>query len=557
MSVVLERRQRALGANARLGARTAVELTRPYWAQKRPSCNNACPNANDMRACLTTIAQHKSLGLTPEAAMEKAWDTLTGTNPFPSVCGRVCPAMCRAECNRKERDEAVNIPAIERAIGDYGIENGLRHKRLTEECYTEKVAVIGSGPSGLSCAFQMARRGYLTTVFEASAKAGGMLRYGVPDYRLPPGPLDAEIEAILNLGVEMRYNTRVGVEVSLEELQREYRAVYVAIGAGVGTRLNIAGEGMPNVLTGAAFLNGVNSGQKIDVGHRVVVIGGGNSAIDAARVARRLRADVTVYYRRTRQEMPAIAEGIAEAEEEGIHFEHLTAPIEILHNGARATGVRLIRTKLVEADASGRARPEPIRGSEHEAQADTVISAIGQQPDFAGLEQLRNKEGWISVDRKSQSALPGVFAGGDVTNRLGLVVEAIALGRRAAQSIDDYLRQLETKEAKPAPVIRPAKMKLGYYQALPQNTEPMLSAGERANNFDVVTQPLESPRVVDEAKRCMSCGLCFGCDMCFRSCPYRAIARAPKGGIKYQFGSYCVGCGICAEACPCGFVDTM
>ncbi|MBI2954674.1 MAG: FAD-dependent oxidoreductase [Chloroflexi bacterium] len=555
--MVLERKKRAIGANSRLGGRTAVELARPYWAKKTPPCNNACPNANDMRACLTTIAQTGSSVGNREEAMEKAWYTLTDTNPFPSVCGRVCPAMCMAECNRKERDEAVNIPAIERAIGDYGISNDLRHQRMTEEAHTEKVAVIGSGPSGLSCAFQLARRGYSTTIFEASAKAGGMLRYGIPSYRLPPEPLDAEIEAILNLGIDIRYNTRVGVEVSLEELQREYGAVYVAVGGQVGTGLNIDGEDMSNVLTGAAFLKRLNSGEKIDVGDRVVVIGGGDSAIDSARVACRLGADVTVHYRRTRKEMPAVGEGIVEAEEEGIRFEFLTAPTEILHDGARATGVRFSRMKLGEADASGRARPEPIAGSEFDVQADTVISAIGQQPDFAGLEQLKNEEGWISADRKGQTALSGVFAGGDVTNKLGLVVEAIALGRRAARSIDAYLRQSEAKDARPPLVVRASRIKLGYHRALPQNREPRLAAGDRANNFSVIAQPLESPQVIGEANRCMSCGLCFSCDMCFRSCPYRAIKRAPKEGLRYSFDSYCVACGICAEACPSGFIDTM
>ncbi len=558
MAIVLKRKVRPVGTLAR-GRRGASEgsLLRPQYVKKTPPCAAACPNGNDMRGCLTSIAQSESAGRSYEQSLEKAWYIITNTNPFPSVCGRVCPHLCESECNRNERDAAVYISAVEQAIGDYGIAKDLPLKKIREESYPEKVAVIGSGPAGLSCAYQLARQGYSTTVFEAFDKAGGMLRWGIPDYRLPKETLDAEIRAIQDLGVDIQYNTRVGVDISLSELQKQYRAIYVAVGAHLGVELGIAGEAMPNVLSGAEFLHRVNSGERVNVGQKVLVIGGGNSAIDAARVARRLGADVTIQYRRTRKEMPAIEHEVVGAEEEGIHFDFLSTPVRILADGKKATGTTFTRMKLGEPDASGRARPIPVPGSEYDVAASTIIAAISQQPDFKGLEPLKNEQGWITADDSCQTSLSGVFAGGDVTNQLGLVTEAIALGRKAAESIDAYLRGTQLPKVEPAMVIKAANMKLEFYKTMPRNEVPAVAASERVNNFNPVTAPLAQSQVMDEASRCMSCGLCFSCDVCFSYCQDNAVKRSPEGAeLKYFFNlEYCTGCKKCSEECPCGFIE--
>ncbi|MFC2035543.1 NAD(P)-binding protein [Chloroflexota bacterium] len=558
MPVVKRKRKLGAGGGSRGGAKE-ISTLRPRWAPKIPPCKAACPNNNDVRFCLTTIAQSESSGLTYTESLEKAWDIITNTNPFPSTCGRVCPHMCQDDCNRNEKDGSVNFSAIERSIGDFGIKQGLSHKKIREESYLEKVAVIGSGPSGLSCAYQLARRGYPITVFEAFDKAGGMLRWGIPGYRLPKDILDGEIAAILNLGIEIKYNTRVGDKLSFDDLQKEYKAVYVAIGAHQGIKLGIPSEDAPNVFTGVDFLNKVNAGEKVDVGQKVAVIGGGNSTIDAARVSLRLGANVSILYRRTRKEMPAIEHEIVAAEEEGINFEFLTAPVEILKNGDKVTGVKCIRMELGEPDASGRPRPIPVEGSEFNVETDTLITAISQKPDFEGLERVKSEDGWISINEKNQTSLDGVFAGGDVTNRLGLVSEAIGLGRKAAESIDAYLRGVVPDEVIALPVIAASAVKPEYFETQPRHEEPSLGVSERVNNFTVITSALEETQIISETKRCFSCGQCFSCDACFSYCSEGAVKRTPEGAdLKYEFAlSLCTGCKKCAEECPCGFIDMV
>lgn len=547
---------RALASSGGSRSREQSPL-RPQHVEKKPPCRDTCPSGNRIREFVMTIAQAERLGKPLDQAFEEAWYIYTNTSPFPAVCGRVCPAPCETQCNRKELEGAVNINKIERAIGDYGVEKGLQLKVLSEQKRPEKVAVIGGGPSGLSAAYQLARRGYGVTVFESAPKAGGMLRYGIPGYRLPEGTLDAEIQKILDLGVELRCGVKAGKEIGLDELRQTYDGVYLALGAQQGVRLGVEGEEAANVFSGVDFLSRFHHGEKLDLGQDVVVVvvGGGDTAIDAARICRRLGANVTVLYRRTIEEMPAIREEVEEAMEEGIRIEFLAAPMGFKKEGDRVTAMRCIRMELGEPDASGRRRPVPIQGSEFEIPASAVISAISQVPDFGGFEALTDGKRWIDVDDQGATKIEGCWAGGDVTT-LDLVTTAIGHGRRAAEAIDRKLQGLPF-EPDMMPVIRTDKMRLDHYEMMERIKPPSRPVEERLASVDAeVNLGFDRESVIVQSRRCMSCGYCFDCEKCWLYCQDQAVDKPMEHGKLYKFKlENCTGCKKCAEECPCGFIE--
>jgi NADPH-dependent glutamate synthase beta subunit-like oxidoreductase/Pyruvate/2-oxoacid:ferredoxin oxidoreductase delta subunit len=533
---------------------------RPNWVEKMPPCTYMCPSAEDIRGYLTYIAQSDKYGRTYPQAFEAAWHLITNKNPFPAVMGRVCPHPCEGACNRGKLDTPVAINSMERWVGDYGIEKKLALKKVTDEKRAEKVAVVGGGPAGFSCAYQLARRGYAVTVFEGAAKVGGMLRYGIPSYRLPEEVIDAEFGKILDLGVELRTNVQVGRDVTLEELRSQYQAVYLAIGAQKGVNLGIPGEDAPNCFSGVDFLQRITVGEKIEVGDKVIVIGGGNTAIDAARTSRRLGAHVTLVYRRTRKEMPAIEHEIHEAEHEGVVYEFLSAPLAVVVENGRAVGVKCQRMELGEPDASGRRRPVPVAGSEYVIPATAVIAGISQVPVWAGLEAVRSEKGWIDVNAVHETALPGVFAGGDVTVGLGIATQAIGLGRQAADAIDRKLRNAEPAPPDSRTIIRADQIVgLQLNAKKPRNERVSLPVAERLAGFVEVEKTYAEHEAIDESKRCLSCGLCCDCDNCFMYCQDKAVDRLDKSlpiGQHYKvINEKCIGCKKCAEACLCGMID--
>ena len=539
------------------GAAREQSPLRPKHVPRMPPCRATCPSGNRIREFLTTLAQAEKLGKSLDAAYTEAWTIYTDTSPFPSVCGRVCPGLCERECNRRELEGAVSINKVERSIGDYGIEHGLKLRRLTDTARPERVAVVGAGPSGLTCAYQLARRGYGVTVFESADKPGGMLRWGIPGYRLPEPILDAEIQRILDLGVELKCGVKIGTDVSLAELQSSYAAVYVAIGAQQGVRLGVDGEEARNVFSGVDFLNRFHHGERLDLGQDVVVVvvGGGDTAIDAARICKRLGANVTILYRRTRAEMPAVAEEVDEALREGIRIEFLAAPLGFRKEGELVVAMRCIRMELGEPDASGRRRPVPIAGSEFEVAATAVISAVSQAPDFAGFESLIEGKNWIRVDSAGATSLPGVWAGGDVTS-LDLVTTAIGHGRRAAEAIDRRCTGAAAA-SNGLQIIKTDKMLLDHYARSERREPALLPTDQRFDGLEVeVNLGLTPADAVEESKRCMSCGYCFDCEKCWLYCQDSAIERPSARGALYGFKlQNCTGCAKCAEICPCGFIE--
>lgn len=568
-----KRRKHSASRYAAAGGTSGTEISplRPSYVEKLPPCAGNCPSGNDIRGWLKLIAEREKTGMSLEEACDRAWRLEVETNPFPAVMGRVCPHPCQDHCNRGEKDASVEINSVERFIGDWGLQRGLKLEKLEGAEGLEKVAVIGAGPSGLSVAYQLARRAYAVTVFEALPKAGGMLRYGIPVYRLPREILDGEIQRILDLGVELKCGTAVGRDISLDELRKGFSAIYLAIGAHKGRKMGIAGEDGPGVYAGTEFLNRANEGGELEVGEHVVIIGGGDTAVDAARVCKRLTADsaavskrmgaeVTILYRRTRTEMPAIEREIEEALEENIGLEYLAAPIKILRNAdGGVSGMLVQRMALGEPDESGRRRPEPIEGETFELECDTVIMAVSQQPDWESLGSDIPLEGsWLSSDEWGRTSVEGIWSGGDVLG-LGLATISIGQGRKAAESIDASLRGRDLPQEDLRPPIGPEKMKLDFYESRPAVERKLLSPEERlAHPFDEVDLGITQEQALVEATRCMSCGLCFACENCWMYCQNNCFKKLPEvtPGSYYQISlGTCDGCKKCWDECPCGYIE--
>lgn len=529
---------------------------RPLHVEKKPPCTNACPSGNQIREILTVISQSKDAERPYEESYKEAYRLFMETSPLLSVCGRVCPHPCENGCNRQYKDGSVAINNIERFIGDYAIENNLPIPGVSEEKQSEKVAVIGSGPAGLSCAYQLAKLGYQVDIYEAFSKSGGMLRYGIPDYRLPSDILDAEIGRILSLGININYNTVVGKDIEYSKLQEDYDAIFVGIGAHRGKLLGIPNEDAPNVWTGTEFLNKVNAGTKVEIGEKVLVIGGGDTAIDAARISRRLGAEVTLVYRRTRNEMPAIEEEIVGAEEEGITFHFLAAPIEFNKEGDKVISMKCQQMELGEPDDSGRRRPVPIADAYFDIECTTVVSAISQEPSFDGMENLREGRDWVKADEHGVTKEEKTFAGGDVLD-LGLVTVAIGQGRGAAETIHRQFRGLSLPAPDNRPLVEQDQIVMSYYAEKARHEAEHLPPSERLLELEKeITCTLSEEEVKDEASRCMSCGQCFDCGTCWSICQDSVIK---KPYVKFQPYTFkmdaCKGCSKCAESCPCGYIE--
>ena len=475
----------------------------------------------------------------------EALELIKKENPFPAVCGRICNKACEQACTRGIVDASVAIDDIKKFIADKDLDASTRFvpKMLNQigRPYTEKIAVIGAGPAGLSCAYYLAVKGYPVTVFEKEDKLGGMLTLGIPGFRLDKAVVNAEIDILRELGVEFKTGVEVGKDVSLPQLRAEgYKAFYLGIGASRGTKLGVPGEELAGVFTGIDFLRDVNLEKPVSIGKRVAVVGGGNVAIDVARTALRLGAeDVTIVYRRSRDEMPAAADEIAEAEEEGVRFMYLAAPVEVLGSG-KISGMKVEVMELGEADAKGRRKPVGT-GKFETLELDAVISAIGQKIDLGGISagtgiQLSSK-GAVMVDELSyQTGEPDVFAGGDVVTGPKFAIDAIAAGKEASISIHRYVHPGQTqhlgrdhRDYKPLDA-KTVAVSIGSFDTAPRQKAACGSAEEARRTFKDLRGDLTEEQIKKEVKRCLGCGcavidedLCIGCGICTTKCKFDAI----------------------------------
>jgi len=436
--------------NEGLTLRTAIDRENPSCPlgqyniiRETPICQQTCPVGIDIRGYIGLIADGRYL---------EAIELIKEKNPLPAICGRVCNHPCESKCNRGKEDEPIAIDTLKRFVADYELklrrEGKLPRPKPVPRNGLGKVAIVGAGPAGLTCAHDLAKKGYECVIFEAAPVPGGMLYLGIPEYRLPRDIILEEVQAIVDLGVEIRLNTPLDKNLTIDDLLAQgYKAIFLAIGAHKGLKLGVPGEDeFEGFLDCIVFLRRVNLGDKTKPGRRVIVIGGGNSAIDAARTALRLGSDeVYILYRRSRREMPANPWEVEEAEHEGVKIHYLAAPVKIVGEGGRVRGMECIRMELGKPDASGRRRPVPIKGSEFFIEADVIVPAISQEPDLSFLHEGHGLKisRWNSfeVDPQTlQTNRPGIFAGGDAVTGPATVIEAIAAGHKAAQSIDQYIR---------------------------------------------------------------------------------------------------------------------
>jgi len=526
-----------LDAGSSLANKTGAWRTnRPLYVDLLPPCNHACPAGENIQAWL----YHAESG-----DYEAAWRALTQDNPLAAIMGRVCYHPCEGACNRGKLDEAVGINSVERFLGDEAIKRGWKFD-APPAATGKRVLIVGAGPSGLSAAYHLRRFGHHVRIVEAGPFPGGMMRFGIPKYRLPREVLDAEVSRIEQMGVTFRFKSRVK---DLDETMRSggFDAAFLAVGAHVAKRAYIPAGDASKILDAVGLLRGMEKGDVPLLGRRVLVYGGGNTAMDVARTAKRLGAtDSIVVYRRTREKMPAHDFEVQEAIDEGVQFRWLST-VKSEQSGA------FVIEKMVLDD---KGKPQPT-GELGVIKGDSLILALGQDVDLSFLSHVKGLEvedGVVKVDTRMMTGAAGVFAGGDMVPAERTVTVAIGHGKKAARHVDAFLRGAAYNPAPKHDLAEFEKLNSWYYTDAPHTVQPMLDAARRQSTFQEVMGGLDESNALFEARRCLSCGNCFECDNCYGVCPDNAVKKLGPGK-RYAFDyDYCKGCGMCVEECPCGAI---
>jgi NADPH-dependent glutamate synthase beta subunit-like oxidoreductase len=517
-----------------------VRDERPVYVDLLPPCNAGCPAGENIQGWMAEVK---------EGRHEAAWRLLTAENPFPAIHGRVCYHPCESVCNRADLDSALSIHGVERFLGDLALEREWRFDPPPARS-GKRVLVIGAGPSGLSAGCHLARLGHEVEIRDAGPEPGGMMRYGIPAYRLPRDVMGAEINRLAALGVRFTSEHKVE-DLDAERREGAFDAVFVAVGAHLSKRVDIPAADAGHIIDALAFLHGVAAGERPVIGRRVAVYGGGNTAMDAARVAKRMGAEeALIVYRRTRAQMPAHEDEAVEAEREGVQINWLRT--------IKAMEGSELRVEEMELDETG--YPQPT-GRFDTLSADTVILALGQDSDTAFLRSVPGvefeRDGTVRVSSSLMTGCPGVFAGGDMVPSERTVTVGVGHGKRAAREIDAWLRGQRYERAAKHPQADFELLNLWYFGDHPRRSQPELTPEQRLGGFDEVVAGLSSEEAVFEARRCLSCGNCIECDGCLGACPEDAVIKLGEG-LRYRFDyDRCTGCRACFEQCPVHSIEML